>query len=630
MLGLPDEVLLLICSLLSTEDKLSVRNSCRRLRDIASDPSLWHAVALSYRGPPDDPRLKSCLTLSVPHARKFALTAESVFKCATSKFLPLLQQSPSVTSVSLHGYEITQVQLDAIVSALPRLMDLKVQLSFKSESEVMAALECTCRLQSLVVSCHIPHSDYDFEAEQIVRLWSSTASYKPPELGIQLLGSYYHPTKVLRAVDCCVWQDFFRMDIANLPPTRHEARLLVYQSPSAFTRLSDHLMMQVEFRPSHPPVTPRIEQSRFPDPLFVTICLSGNRIGSCDYLTGAVCNLGLNERQPTFLSPTCITSSLTHLLLDGTDNLTSSSLEVFAKHCPKLIRLSLSDCRGVFTDSLQGLADIAACCPRLEDLNLYGIHHSSVKCVDSLLEILCQMHLIRLVVHACILGSQAARRSNTSTSNASLPAPHATAQAESGLTSLTALEVPLHPHSHCGGCCSSDVVSEVVMRSMLTSLEYIRLSHSLVHGLLECVQHLKYLYIFSEEMALFLPSSIMWYSCLEQVYIKCTEITLTEDDITAITSGGKITHAILLLLSIEKKSIRRFMHNSPRLVLFAIWTDIKMTEECVKELSMEAESHGVVVFKYDTFEYDTSRDNRLLSLYPTKLLSIFTGHSVYD
>ena len=85
MLDLPDELLLMICSLLSAEDKLSVRNSCRRLRDIASDPSLWHAVALSYRGPPDDPRLKSCLTLSVPHTRKFALTAESVFKCATSK-----------------------------------------------------------------------------------------------------------------------------------------------------------------------------------------------------------------------------------------------------------------------------------------------------------------------------------------------------------------------------------------------------------------------------------------------------------------------------------------------------------------------------------------------------------------
>ena len=96
---------------------------------------------------------------------------------------------------------------------------------------------------------------------------------------------------------------------------------------------------------------------------------------------------------------------------------------------------------------------------------MYGIHHSSVKCVNLLLEILCPMHLIRLVVHVCILGSRAAKRSETSTSNASLPAPHATTQAESrltslqtalgvyttrstldfesGLTSLTALEVPL-------------------------------------------------------------------------------------------------------------------------------------------------------------------------------------------
>ena len=161
------------------------------------------------------------------------------------------------------------------------------------------------------------------------------------------------------------------------------------------------------------------------------------------------------------------------------------------------------------------------------------------------------------------------------------------------------------------------------MGSMLTSLEYIRLSHSLVHGFLECVQHLKYLYIFSEEMALFLPSSKMWYSCLEQVYIKCTAFTLTEDDITAITSGGKITHAILLLLSIDEESILRFMHNSPRLVLFAIWTRTKVSEECVKELRTVAKSRGVVVFKYDTSWAICGFS--LLSTYPSKLLPIFSS-----
>ena len=147
------------------------------------------------------------------------------------------------------------------------------------------------------------------------------------------------------------------------------------------------------------------------------------------------------------------------------------------------------------------------------------------------------------------------------------------------------------------GCRTSDVVSEVVMHSMLTSLEYIRLSYSLLNGLLERVQHLKYLYIYSKE-SVSLPSSIMWYLCLEQVYIRCSESTLTEDNIIAITSGGKITHAILLLLSIDKESIRPFMHNSPRLVLFAIWTRTKMTEECVDDLSLVAKSRGVVFFMY--------------------------------
>ena len=446
MLGLPDEVLLMIFSLLSAEDNLSVRNSCHRLRDIASDPSLWHAVALSYRGPRDDPRLKSCLKLTVPHARTFSLTAVSVYKCATSKFLPLLKQSPSVTSVSLSGYQITQIQLNAIVSALPRLMDLKVQLKFESESDVMAALECTCHLRSFDVSCRLPYtygSNDSLKPVQIVRMWSNRASYNPPELGIQLLGGNYNPTELRIAPLSFVWMDFFYMNVVDLASPKHEARLLVYLSPSAFTRISDHLVMQVEFRPSQSPVVPCLKKSSrgFPG-LSRTVCLSGNVMGSCNYLIGATRDLE-NSRHPTFSSPTCIPSSLTHLLLDGSESLTSSSLEVFAKHCPKLIRLSLGNCPSVLKDSLQGLAAIASCCPRLEDLNLFSIHFFSVECVDSLLEILCQMHLIRLVVHACILGSRAAKGSDTSTSNTSLPTPHATAQAESGLTSLTALEVPL-------------------------------------------------------------------------------------------------------------------------------------------------------------------------------------------
>ena len=223
MLSLPDEVLLMIFSFLTRDDKLSVRNSCRRLRDVASDPSLWRgAIALNYHGPRDDPHLKSYLKL-MPHASKFALTAVSIFECATSKFLPLLKQSPSVTSVSLHGYQITQVELNAIVSALPRLMDLKVQLSFESASNVMAALECTCRLQSLVVSCRI-------HPALIVRVWSNISSYNPPQLSIQLLGYSSIPDEI------CSWRSL-GLKVSNLPSTKHEARLLVYYAPSAFTRL---------------------------------------------------------------------------------------------------------------------------------------------------------------------------------------------------------------------------------------------------------------------------------------------------------------------------------------------------------------------------------------------------------
>ena len=172
-------MLLIIFSLLQSGDTLSVRSTCRRLRDIGSDSSLWHAIALSYYGPCDDPCLKLALKLSVPNLRKFSLMVVASSFCAISVF-PLLKRSPNVTSVSLHGCKITQAQLNTITTALPRLVDLKVCLSFV---DVITALQCTCRLQSLVVTLnkYILYIDI----ERIVSVWCSIAGYNPPELGIR-------------------------------------------------------------------------------------------------------------------------------------------------------------------------------------------------------------------------------------------------------------------------------------------------------------------------------------------------------------------------------------------------------------------------------------------------------------
>ena len=615
--GLPDELILMICSLLPVGDILSVKNSCHRLRDIASDPSLWHAVALSYRGRRDDPRLRSALKLTVPHARKFALTVVSNYKCATSKFLPLLKRSLSLTSVSLHGYQITQIQLNAIISALPHLMDFEVQLIFKSESDVIAALESTCCLQSLVITCRM--EDASVNPARILRVWSSRAGYKPPELGLQLLptNDYFSSWKLID----CVPQD--------LPSTKHEARLLLYDAPSAFSRISDLLTLQVEFRPSQSPFIACLQLSSTELSEDTRVYLSGNGPGSCNYNTG---NTTVHRVRISPTLTTCIPSSLTHLLLDDSKSLTSANLEVLANNSPKLIRLSLCGCVFVLKE-LQGLGAIVTRCPQLEDLRLCNIHSSSVKCVDSLWEILSQMRLIRLVVDACMLGSRATQESHRSASDISLPLSHTTTQAKHSLgimTSLAALEVPPVSFSnYCRECRKSDVVSEVVMSFMPTSLEFIRLSTigcSLLRGLLKRVQHLKYLHL-RVATVLLLPSSIMFFPCLEQVYIECKKCTLTENNITALTSGGKITHAFLSLLTIDKENILNFMQNSPRLIMFCVRTvDIDMTEQYVKELRMVAKLRGVLTFKtWRFFRYKGAwRSHVYKLLHLTKLLPIFS------
>ena len=225
-------------------------------------------------------------------------------------------------------------------------MDLKVQLTFEGKSNVIAALECTSRLQSLVVTYH---ADNGSSRAQVLRVWSSRAGYNPPELGLQLLPkSYPWGQRLPRLVGVFLPE--------NLPSTRHEARLLLYDFPSAFTRLSDLVMKQVEFRPSQSPVMPCLQLSSTELTGDLRVYLSSSGLGCCDYRHRTTNNYW----QCTSISQTHIPSSLTHLYLDRSESLTSYNLEVIAKHCPRLIRLSLSCCKSVL-EELQGLGAIAAC-----------------------------------------------------------------------------------------------------------------------------------------------------------------------------------------------------------------------------------------------------------------------------
>ena len=209
---------------------------CRRLRGVGSDPSLWHAIAVSYHGPRDDPRLTLALNLSVPHTRKFTLTVARLLhcrECPISKFLPFLKLSPSVTSLSLYGSRMTYEQLNDIVSALPRLVDLKVQLrgfGLWSESEACSVLQLTSHLQSLIIVNQASPPGYDVNDHQyILPAWSSYAKYYPPDLGLQLLPTVSH---------YCAWRYCnLRYYTDQLPPTDHKAKFSLYSAPSAFTTI---------------------------------------------------------------------------------------------------------------------------------------------------------------------------------------------------------------------------------------------------------------------------------------------------------------------------------------------------------------------------------------------------------
>ena len=389
--------------------------------------------------------------------------------------------------------------------------------------------------------------------EGVVQVWSSSGGYDPPELGLQVL--YDNCSNVDKP-----WANFFNSVLHSildrLPPTRHEARLSLYDAPSAFLTLPVYPSVAVTFRPSQPHVTLpslKLSSTGTEEP---RLYLSGNSLCSSDYRAGTVIpSQSVYVQFPRLprcveVTVTSLSSSLIHLFLDYTHMLTSANLEVIADCCPRLTRLSLFCCWSVLK-KLKGMIAIAAHCPQLEDLSLGSIHFISVECIDSLWDILGRMHLIHLVVEAYMFRRQASE-------DVLVPTLYATTPAHSDLevmTSLTAVEVngAINDGSycHCGACTHGNY--NVAPISEWNSLEYLSLtcqSNTYLSGLVGCIDRLKYLYLRILHQAniwtnapLSLHSVFFVCSNLEQLYLEYQGETLTEELVIALTSGGKITHA---------------------------------------------------------------------------------------
>ena len=237
---------------------------------------------------------------------------------------------------------------------------------------------------------------------------------------------------------------------------------MLYAPHSDYTTPTDLPSITVDCGPSKSPTVPCIEirdSIDVPDDVD-KVYLSGNGLGSCNYLVGTYYNLNIPCQIVTSF-PSC----LTHLYLDGCR---FTCLEKFAHFCPGLIQLSLFGC-GHVLEKLQGLAAIAAHCPRLENLSLGGIFQ--VECLNLLWEILGRMHLSRLVIDVSMLGSRADQRGDDSASHVSVSTPLVTIQALRVMARLTALDLRGNRDGvGCKGCMSED--GPIIF----SSLEYLRCS----------------------------------------------------------------------------------------------------------------------------------------------------------
>ena len=643
LLSLPDEILLFIISFLPSRECLSVKSTCRRLQLIASDPSVWHTIAWQYRGPQDDKQLTLALKLSAPQLSKCTLAMVTDYSCAPSKFLQILKRSSTIASLTIIGCQFTCRQFNAILSTLPHIEELKVQLSFTSKSAVIDAIEFASHLKSLVIM--MPYPVYYSPLDQILLAWANGTLFCPPDIGVQFSADSYHkmPLELIAECLCCL----ILKKEPSLPPTAislsilsylllspapHTARLCIYNSPSAFSSLPEYPSLALEFGPSKPPVMPVAQLDCIGLEEDGHLFLTGNELNSSNYHSGTLYKMPTPHIVPCAVSS--IPSSLTHLFLDQCTSLNSTNLEVIAEQCPVVVRLSLCGCTSSLKD-LEGLGAIAAKCSKLKDLSLLQIHRRSVPCTGLLWEVVSHMHLTCLAVDACMLrplpdaDSRGSAGNPERVSRVPIPSARVTDQIRSilrAMTSLAALEV----NCSCSECLFLTLAVSLV--SEVSYLEYLRLdnlsSTLLSLNYFENIRHLKYLYLSKHIPGkLVLPSSETFYSDLEQLCIDANATTLNLDIITSITSGRKITHAFLSVRSIDEKCILHLIQNSPRLLVLYVKAAEKprrnRAQYIVKALNKVAKSRGVVNFSIEFGCVGFGLVSGVNVLVHSKLLSLF-------
>lgn len=587
-LGLPNEIILNIFSLLPYRERLHLKLVCKRLYDIACDPHLCRHVAWHHFSSLDVPYLNNLLAQSSTVIRRLELNGN--LKVPT--FSSQLAKCSNIVSLLLFGVQCTTAELEKVVVSLPSLKHIEFEpcnspCSMERCKHLMCQatewkdfLTSTKAMSSLTLAT--PWNDHFVEF--LLRLWSSLG-YLPVELNVSLLEESVAADEL--SARCTFILELWKQcqHVESMKHSAHVAKLSFYlYRPSR--SLMNHPFFELHLSPvggasSAVCVARLVNQEANCDGIIRLCRKSPDSESFCTGYYTYEDQFCLSASEACFKSSfEAVAASITFLNLSGAETLSSANLESIAEVCSSLSQLNIRGCV-LSLNPLFGFASIVSNCSSLQGLNVQDISHSAVENTAELWYLLSQVrYLSHLALDPCLLQGRTSEEGELQCFKpdgvASFPEMDEIAGHMEKMTTMVSMEFQTQ-HQVFSGAVRCKVCKKVSPRclhliSKFKTLRHLRLEYlpphvcsALANAALSSCVYLRTLNI-SGTFAFELSSEALLHSTLQQLYIHCIRMTVTESVIDPLVSNGRLTHLYLFVRTISKTSAFKLFQNLPNLV----------------------------------------------------------------
>ena len=128
LLSLPRELQLYIISLLPVRNLLRLSETCRSLKDLAQDPSLWKQLVLSYKNIKNNTQACRELVARCSKLRELTIThPDSVTDIISSDMIMsvVMKAKSTLTTLSIGGFKLSNSSFKQI-SQIDKLIHLEI------------------------------------------------------------------------------------------------------------------------------------------------------------------------------------------------------------------------------------------------------------------------------------------------------------------------------------------------------------------------------------------------------------------------------------------------------------------------------------------------------------------------